>query len=130
MRPARAAQTAWSSATRPREELPAAYAEADALLFPVRWEEPWGLVPLEAMAVGTPVVATGTGGSGEYLRDGENALVIGRDAEPSDLSGALRRLAGDADLRRRLREGGIATAVAVHRAGATTRRSSPRWSGQ
>ena len=44
---------------RPRDELPAAYAEADALLFPVRWEEPWGLVPLEAMAVGTPVVATG-----------------------------------------------------------------------
>ena len=41
-------------ARSPRGELPAAYAAADALLFPVRWEEPWGLVPLEAMAVGTP----------------------------------------------------------------------------
>ncbi len=55
--------------------MPAELAAADALLFPVQWEEPWGLVPLEAMASGTPVVATGTGGSGEYLRDGDNCLV-------------------------------------------------------
>ena len=72
-----------------RSELPAAYARADALLFPVRWEEPWGLVPLEAMAIGTPVVATGTGGSGEYLRDGENALVVGRGAGPAELARAV-----------------------------------------
>ena len=96
---------------RPRPELPAAYAAADALVFPVRWEEPWGLVPLEAMAVGTPVVATGTGGSGEYLRDGANSLVIGREAGPEQLAAAVRRLAADHDLRRRLREGGIATAA-------------------
>ncbi len=46
------------------DAVPAILAAADALLFPVQWEEPWGLVPLEAMASGTPVVATGTGGSG------------------------------------------------------------------
>ena len=51
-----------------RAELPALYAAADAVLFPVLWQEPWGLVPLEAMAVGRPVIATGQGGSGEYLR--------------------------------------------------------------
>jgi glycogen(starch) synthase len=95
----------------PRQELPAAYAEADALLFPVRWEEPWGLVPLEAMTVGTPVVATGTGGSAEYLRDGGNALLIGRDGGPDKLAAAVRRLAADPDLRRRLREGGLRTAA-------------------
>jgi glycosyltransferase involved in cell wall biosynthesis len=96
---------------RPRDELPAAYAEADALLFPVRWEEPWGLVPLEAMAVGTPVVATGTGGSGEYMRDGDNALVVGREAGPEELAAAVRRLAEEPALRRRLRENGMATAA-------------------
>jgi glycogen(starch) synthase len=96
---------------RPRAELPAAYAEADVLVFPVRWDEPWGLVPLEAMAVGTPVIATGTGGSGEYLRDGENALVLGRDAGASEFAEAARRLAGDAPLREDLRENGLATAA-------------------
>ena len=95
---------------RPRHELPAAYAEADALLFPVRWAEPWGLVPLEAMAVGTPVVATGTGGSGEYLRDRENALVVGAQAGPAELAGAVRELASDPELRRRLRANGLDTA--------------------
>ena len=60
---------------RPREGLVACCDDHDAVLFPVRWDEPWGLVPLEAMARGRPVVATGTGGSAEYLRDGENALL-------------------------------------------------------
>jgi glycogen(starch) synthase len=96
---------------RPHEELAGAYARADVLLFPVRWEEPWGLVPLEAMAVGTPVVATGTGGSGEYLRDGENALVVGRGAGPEKLAAAVRRLASEPVLRARLREGGRRTAA-------------------
>ena len=62
-----------------RDRVRAAYDDADAVLFPVRWEEPWGLVPLEAMARGRPVVASGRGGSGEYLRDGENALIASPD---------------------------------------------------
>lgn len=94
---------------RPRHELPAAYAEADALLFPVRWEEPWGLVPLESMAVGTPVVATGTGGSAEYLRHDDNALVVGRQAGPPELAAAVRRLAEQPELRHRLRQAGLRT---------------------
>jgi glycosyltransferase involved in cell wall biosynthesis len=63
------------------------------------------------MAVGTPVVATGTGGSGEYLSDGRNALVVGRGAGPADVAAAVDRLAGDAELRRRLVAGGHATAA-------------------
>ena len=102
---------------RPRDELPAAYTAADVLLFPVRWDEPWGLVPLEAMSSGTPVVATGTGGSAEFLRDDENALVVGRDATPPTLARAVRRLAEEPRLRKRLREGGLATA-ALHTRGA------------
>ncbi len=94
-----------------RAELPAIYADADALLFPVLWEEPWGLVPLEAMAVGTPVIATGTGGSGEYLRDGENALIYGPGDDTAALTAAVRRLAGDAELRSVIRKDGLATAA-------------------
>jgi glycosyltransferase involved in cell wall biosynthesis len=94
---------------RPRSELPRLYADADAVVFPVQWDEPWGLVPLEAMAVGRPVVASGTGGSREYLRDGENCLLY----EPLDsadaLAAAVRRLADDEELRRRIREGGLQT---------------------
>ncbi len=94
----------------PRSEVPRAYAEADALLFPVRWEEPWGLVPLEAMAVGCPVIATGTGGSGEYLRHEENCLLFERD-RAVELATAVCRLKGDDGLQQRLREGGFATAA-------------------
>ena len=94
---------------RPRAELPAAYAAADVALFPVRWAEPWGLVPLEAMAVGRPVVATGTGGSGEYLEHERNCLRFA----PGDhraLADAVQRLAGDRALRSRLRDEGTHTA--------------------
>jgi glycosyltransferase involved in cell wall biosynthesis len=88
----------------------ALYREADAVLFPVRWEEPWGLVPLEAMASGCPVLATGRGGSAEYLRDGENCL-LAPVGDPAALAASVRRLATDADLRERLRAGGLATAA-------------------
>jgi glycogen(starch) synthase len=90
--------------------MPAVYAEHDALLFPSRWEEPWGLVPLEAMAVGLPVVATGTGGSAEYLRAGENALRVAPE-DPAGLAAAARALAEGPELRARLVAGGLATAA-------------------
>ncbi|HVE69382.1 MAG TPA: glycosyltransferase family 4 protein [Solirubrobacteraceae bacterium] len=94
---------------RTREELLAHYAECDAVVFPVRWDEPWGLVPLEAMGRGRPVVATGRGGSGEYLRDGENCLLF-EAGDAAGLAHALTRLSGDEALRARLREGGLGTA--------------------
>ncbi|HWH43778.1 MAG TPA: glycosyltransferase family 4 protein [Thermoleophilaceae bacterium] len=90
--------------------VPELYASADALLFPVRWDEPFGLVPIEAMAVGRPVIATGTGGSAEYLRDGENCLLVPRDDDGTAIAAAVTRLAGDAGLRSALREGGFDTA--------------------
>lgn len=92
------------------QELPGIYAGADAVLFPIRWQEPWGLVPLEAMGVGSPVVAVPRGGAATYLRDGENSLCIPAE-DPLALAAALQRLAGDPDLRARLRAEGIQTAV-------------------
>lgn len=92
-----------------RAEIASAYGRADAVVFPVRWEEPWGLVPLEAMARGRPVVATGRGGSAEYLRDEHNCLLFGAD-DAEALAAAIRRLAGDKALRDRLRRHGLETA--------------------
>lgn len=65
-------------ATLPRSLLRERYAHADAVVFPSRWDEPFGLVPLEAMTQGTPVVATRRGGSAEYLEDGVNCLAVPR----------------------------------------------------
>ncbi|HEX4110831.1 MAG TPA: glycosyltransferase [Solirubrobacteraceae bacterium] len=96
-----------------RTELPAVYARADVVLFPSRWKEPFGLVPLEAMGVGRPVIATGRGGSGEYLRDGENCLIFDPDHGPGELAERIRRLADDQALRARLREGGRHTLQAI-----------------
>ena len=93
-----------------RDALHGAYAESDLVVFPVVWEEPWGLVPLEAMAVGRPVVATGKGGSGEYLADGENCLVFAPPEDPVALAASVSRLAADPALRARLRQGGMHTA--------------------
>ena len=94
-----------------RGELPAAYAAADAVLFPVRWLEPFGLVPLEGMACGAPVVASGRGGSAEYLRDGENCVLFDVDDGPAALAGAINRLADDGSLRSSLHNGGRSTAA-------------------
>ncbi|MFA5785660.1 MAG: glycosyltransferase [Actinomycetota bacterium] len=91
-----------------REALREHYAEADVFVFPVIWQEPFGLVPLEAMACGTPVVATGTGGSAEFLRDGFNCLVV-PPGDPGALAAAVRRLADDPGLRARLIEAGLRT---------------------
>lgn len=91
------------------EDLAQQYAACDAVLFPVEWDEPWGLVPLEAMAVGRPVIATGKGGSGEYLRHEENCLLVDAGS-PEALRAAVERLSGSESLRATLRTNGFETA--------------------
>ncbi|MFZ1997310.1 MAG: glycosyltransferase [Solirubrobacteraceae bacterium] len=93
-----------------RAELPRHFAAADALLFPIRWPEPWGLVPLEALAVGVPVIGTISGGAGEYLQGDRNCLSC-RSDDPDQIAEAVRRLAGCEQLRDGLREEGLATAA-------------------
>ena len=92
-----------------RDQLPQLYTEADAIVFPSVWQEPWGLVPLEAMAVGRPVIATAVGGPAEYLRDGQNAIVV-PPSDPRAIALAAKRLAADEDLRGKLVEAGFTTA--------------------
>ena len=102
-----------------RVEMSALYRAADVVLFPSEWNEPFGIVGLEAMACAVPVVATGTGGSGEYLTHESNCLLFEK-GDPEALAVAVRRLAGDAALRQRLVDAGHATAEA-YRAETTVR---------
>jgi glycosyltransferase involved in cell wall biosynthesis len=51
-------------------------AQSRALLFPIDWPEPFGLVMIEAMAVGTPVIAWRNGSVPEVIRDGVSGIVV------------------------------------------------------
>jgi glycogen(starch) synthase len=98
----------------PREQLPTVYAGHDILVFPSVWDEPFGITLLEAMASGLPVVATATGGSGEILDDGLNALVFpkGDAAACAERASALLR---QSDLYERIRMAGRRTVEARFR---------------
>jgi glycosyltransferase involved in cell wall biosynthesis len=95
----------------PRTQLAAVYREADVFIFPSRWEEPFGLVPLEAMTQATPVVATRQGGSAEFLVHGENCLAVPVD-DVDAVVAAVTRLGAEPALRRRLAVAGLKTAAA------------------
>jgi glycosyltransferase involved in cell wall biosynthesis len=49
---------------------------ARAVLFPIDWEEPFGLVQTEAMACGTPVIGTPRGATPEVIADGETGFIV------------------------------------------------------
>lgn len=73
----------------------------DVLVVPSLWEEPFGLVAVEACASGVPVIATRRGGLPEIVVDQLNGLLCDPD-EPNSLAIAMLWLYLDADLRARL----------------------------
>jgi glycosyltransferase involved in cell wall biosynthesis len=78
-----------------------------AILIPSRWEEPGGITALEAMAVGTPVVAYRSGGLPEYVEETGAGVVI--EPSPTSLAEvALKVASGGADWRRLSAAGPIA----------------------
>jgi glycosyltransferase involved in cell wall biosynthesis len=81
------------------EEKKALYRQARALLMPIRWAEPFGLVMVEAMASGTPVIAFPEGAAAEIVLDGENGFLVDDEDE---MAAAIGRL--DEIDRRRCRE--------------------------
>jgi len=76
-------------------ELPDFFRAVDILLVP-SWEEPFGLVILEAMAAGIPVISTAAGGPMHILRSGEEGLLV-PPRTPSALANAVRNIAPDVD---------------------------------
>lgn len=81
------------------------YQLADVYVFPSEWEEPFAISPLEAMASGTAVVATNTGGSSEIFVDGVNAILFPA-GDASRLADKLAYLALNPDLRVKLQLAG------------------------
>lgn len=81
------------------------YHTSDIVVVPSRWQEPLGLISLEAGVCGKPVVATRTGGIPEVIDDGMNGFLV----EPGDIDGLaerVMRLMSDPALRRRMGEAG------------------------
>jgi glycosyltransferase-like protein len=85
-------------------DLGAWYRAADAFAFP-SVKEGFGLVVLEALSAGLPVVASDIPVFAEYLEDDESALLV-PPGDPTALAASLGRLASDPLLRRRLAAGG------------------------
>jgi glycosyltransferase involved in cell wall biosynthesis len=50
--------------------------DARATLFPIEWDEPFGLVMIESMACGTPVIATRWGAVPEVIEDGRSGIIV------------------------------------------------------
>jgi glycosyltransferase involved in cell wall biosynthesis len=88
------------------------YRRADIFVYPSIWDEPFGIPPIEAMAVGVPVIASRTGGIVESVQEGLTGLLV----EPDDsqtLKRAILSLLGDE--RRRLAMGRLGRIRAVER---------------
>lgn len=82
----------------PEEEKPDYFAASDVFVCPSVWDEAFGLVNLEAMAAGKPVVATRVGGIPEVVRDGETGTLV-TPADSVALATAIIGLVKDEDLR-------------------------------
>ncbi|MBI3742998.1 MAG: glycosyltransferase family 4 protein [Chloroflexi bacterium] len=65
----------------PNAEVLRLVSHAKAFLFPLQWEEPFGLAVAEALAAGTPVVAYPKGAMSEIVLDGQNGFLVETDAE-------------------------------------------------
>jgi glycosyltransferase involved in cell wall biosynthesis len=65
------------------------YRRARAFLMPIRWPEPFGLVMVEAMACGTPVIAFPEGSAPELVVDGESGFLVG---DEDGMAAAIGRL--------------------------------------
>jgi glycosyltransferase involved in cell wall biosynthesis len=93
------------------DELVRLYSNALAVIY-APYDEDYGYVTLEAFLCAKPVItATDSGGTLEFVRDGENGLVCSPDA--AAIGQAVARLAGDRDLTRRLGQSGMTTAKTV-----------------
>jgi glycosyltransferase involved in cell wall biosynthesis len=88
-------------------ELPALYRAADVLAAPSQYEGGLGMVYLEAMACGLPVVATAAGGAAEAVVDGETGILLPR-ADADEATRAIETLLREPELRNRMGSAGRA----------------------
>jgi glycosyltransferase involved in cell wall biosynthesis len=82
----------------PHAEVMSVYKHATVALVPSEWKEPGGTVAMEALRVGTPVIATNLGGLPEVVLDGVNGLIV-PTRDPAGLSAAISRIVNSPQLR-------------------------------
>ncbi len=87
--------------TVPHERVPAFYAAADVVVLPSFPPESFGMVLIEAMACGKPVVAHAIPGVRSVVRDGEDGL-LARPGDVADLAAKIQALLDDPDRRREM----------------------------
>lgn len=78
----------------PHEKLKYLYSVANVVIFPSVWQEPFGLVMLEAMSSGTCLVASSVGGVPEVIEDGRNGVLVTPDS-PQVLAQAVCQVLAD-----------------------------------
>ena len=76
----------------PHEQKVDLISRAKAVLFPIDWDEPFGLVMTEAMCTGTPVIATPRGSVPEVVADGETGFIVPVEEYGTAAAAAIKRL--------------------------------------
>lgn len=99
--------------------------KAAALLFPINWPEPFGLVLIEAMACGTPCVAFRAGAVSEIIEDGVTGFVVDTEEEALAALGRIHEI-DRAGVRRRFEQRFTATRMAQDYVRAYERLARPR----
>jgi glycosyltransferase involved in cell wall biosynthesis len=107
----------------PHAAVMAAWRRCTIAVAPSTWPEPFGVVVLEAMAAGRPVIASRIGGLPDMVVDGETGMLIPPD-DPDALRTALERLLADRELCERLGQAGQRR-VGLFRADAVIPRIEP-----
>lgn len=87
------------------DELAQEFADASLVAVPSLWPEPFGIVGIEAFAAGRPVVASATGGIGDWLKDGVSGLAV-QPGDAGALAHALNELLADPQRQQAMGEAG------------------------
>ena len=93
------------------EQLAQELANASVVVVPSLWPEPFGLVGIEALSAGRPVIASATGGVEEWLEDGISGLCV-KPGDVEELTRALNELLSDPERQRTM---GLAGRETVNR---------------
>jgi glycosyltransferase involved in cell wall biosynthesis len=97
----------------PNHAVMEAWRRSALAVVPSIWPEPFGIVVIEAMASGRPVIASGIGGIPDIVVDGETGLLVA-PGDPAALRQAIARLLADPELRKRMGQAGARRARDFH----------------